>query len=276
MQSQVSSEQLQFYKDNGYLVLSAKEHNLVADPGELKVWAEQVRKWPLEKGKWMPYFETTTSGSRQQMRTENFVDYHAKWGELLHGEGLRGILKQLSGEDMILFKDKINYKLPNGNGFHAHVDYHAYSHIGDIAHLTANIAVDEATVANGCLEVVPGSHKTTIEFANGGRISQKWEESREWTQVPLKQGDLLLFGSHLAHRSQSNTTDKSRTSLYATFYMAKDGKDLRKKYYEHRRKVFPPDHEREEGNEYEQGWKTYGFAAPFSTVPTKVENNSSQ
>ncbi len=98
MQSQVFSEQLQFYKDNGYLVLSAKEHNLVADPGELKVWAEQVRKWPLEKGKWMPYFETTTSGSRQQMRTENFVDYHAKWGELLHGEGLRGILKQLSGE----------------------------------------------------------------------------------------------------------------------------------------------------------------------------------
>lgn len=196
---------------------------------------------------------------------------------------------------MILFKDKINYKLPDGNGFHAHVDYHAYSHIGDIAHLTANVAVDEATVANDCLEVVPGSHKTTIEFSNGGRISQKWEDSREWKQVPLKQGDILLFGSHLAHRSQSNTTDKSRASLYATLYMAKFGRDLRKTYYEHCRKVFPPDHgesdspparnvlsqanvyallerEREEGNDYELGWKTYGFAAPFSTVPAKMGN----
>lgn len=32
------------------------------------------------------------------MRTENFVDYHVEWGKLLHGEGLRGIFKQLSGE----------------------------------------------------------------------------------------------------------------------------------------------------------------------------------
>lgn len=143
---------------------------------------------------------------------------------------------------MVLFKDKINYKLPNGNGFHAHVDYHAYSHMGEIAHLTANVAVDEATVANGCLEVVPGSHKTAIAFSNGGRISKVWEESHEWTRVPLKQGDILLFGSHLAHRSESNTTDESRTSLYATFCAGKDGEGLRQKYYEHRRKVFPPDH----------------------------------
>lgn len=132
--------------------------------------------------------------------------------------------------------------MPNGNGFQAHVDYHAYSHIGEIAHLTANVAVDEATIANGCLEVVPGSHKSEIEFSNGGRISPSWEESHEWTTVPLKQGDILFFGSHLAHRSKNNTTDRSRTSLYATFYMAKDGHGLRKRYYEHRREVFPPDH----------------------------------
>jgi hypothetical protein len=98
MQPQLSKEQLQFYNDNGYLVLGAQEHNLVADPSKLKVWAEQVRNWPLDKGKWMPYFEVTSSGSRQQMRTENFVDYHDEWSQLLHGNGLASILKQLSGE----------------------------------------------------------------------------------------------------------------------------------------------------------------------------------
>lgn len=143
---------------------------------------------------------------------------------------------------MLLFKDKINYKLPNGNGFHAHVDYHAYRHIGEIQHITANVAIDEATIANGCLEVVPGSHMMDIDFEKGGRISQSWQDSQQWISVPLKPGDILLFGSHLAHRSMGNATDKSRASLYATFYMAKDGRDLRSKYYEHRRKVFPPDH----------------------------------
>jgi ectoine hydroxylase-related dioxygenase (phytanoyl-CoA dioxygenase family) len=143
---------------------------------------------------------------------------------------------------MILFKDKINYKLANGNGFHAHVDYHAYSHMGEISHITANVAVDEANIANGCLQVVPGSHKTNIEFSNGGRISSSWEDAHEWVYVPLGPGDVLLFGSQLAHRSEGNNTDKSRTSLYATYYMAKDGDDLRQKYYTHRRSVFPPDH----------------------------------
>lgn len=114
--------------------------------------------------------------------------------------------------------------------------------MGEIKHITANVAIDEANIANGCLEVVPGSHKTEIEFSNGGRISSNWEDAHEWVHVPLSPGDILLFGSHLAHRSKPNDTDKSRTSLYATYNLAKDGTDLRHKYYAHRRTVFPPDH----------------------------------
>ncbi|PWI76912.1 hypothetical protein PCL_04106 [Purpureocillium lilacinum] len=278
----LSPQQLDFYEANGYLILRASEHKLVQRTSDLKKWAEQVRSWPLEKGKWMPYFEVTASGEKQPMRTEKFVDYHEDWRSLICGDGLASILKQIAGEDTLLFKDKINYKLPNGNGFHAHVDYHAYSHIGQIHHITANIAIDEANIANGCLEVVPGSHVSDIEFSQGGRISSAWEDSHNWVAVPLAPGDILLFGSRLAHRSKRNQTDKSRTSLYATYYMKQDGADLRQKYYEHRRQIFPPDHgepststtptyfEREEGKDYQQGWKTYGFAAPFSSVSSRA------
>lgn len=31
--------------------------------------------------------------------------------------------------------------------------------------------------------------------------------------------------------------------------------------------------EREEGNSYQQGWKTYGFAAPFSSVEVKKQES---
>ncbi|OJJ62929.1 hypothetical protein ASPSYDRAFT_28542 [Aspergillus sydowii CBS 593.65] len=259
----LSQEQLTFFHENGYLKLTAAEHGLVT-PTQLQQWTHEVRTWPLEKGKWMPYFEVTADGTRQLMRTEKFVDYHDQFRDLVCGDGLGGILAQLAGQESTLFKDKINYKLPNGNGFLAHVDYHAYSHIGEIQHLTANIAIDPATLANGCLEVVPGSHRMQIEFAEGGRIAPAWESTQVWVPVPLEPGDILFFGSMLAHRSNSNQTDKSRSSLYATFYMKGDGEGLRDVYYEHRRRAFPPDHERDANMDYGDGWKQYGFAAPFS------------
>lgn len=47
---------------------------------------------------------------------------------------------------MLFFKDKVNYKLVYGNGFATHLDAPVYDHIGKIEHLTANIAVDAATL----------------------------------------------------------------------------------------------------------------------------------
>lgn len=165
---------------------------------------------------------------------------------------------------MLLFKDKINYKLAGGNGFGAHLDAPAYDHIGKIDYLTANLAVDDATIENGCLEVVPGSHRMDVKFQYGGHIDPEWEASHDWINVPLKSGDVLLFGSHLAHRSGPNRTDRSRSAVYATYHCVSDGTDLRDRYYVDRRENFPPAHEREVGKDYAAGWERYGFAAPFS------------
>lgn len=86
----------QFHRD-GYLVLRAEEHGLV-DPKELQAWSKQVREWPLETGKWMPYHEVNVHGQRQLLRTENFVDFHAEFHALLCGDALTQILKSFSGD----------------------------------------------------------------------------------------------------------------------------------------------------------------------------------
>ena len=257
----LTSEQKTFFRDQGYLILRASEHGLLHDPTVLPGWSEEVRTWPLEasRGKWMPYFEDTSQG-RQIMRTEKFVDYHDGLQHLLCGGDLQGILAQLGGDvsersylwltsqEMILFKDKINYKLPGGNGFEAHLDAPAYDHINGkvgqnhMEHLTANIAIHPATMTNGCLEVVPTSHKMQVELAHGGLITDKWCDAHEWTTVPLEVGDILIFGSHLAHRSGSNKSTMPRAMLYATYSGKSEGEDLREKYYAHRRVAFPPDH----------------------------------
>lgn len=262
---QLTQDQIAHFDSQGFLILRASEHNLV-EPSTLQQWTHEVRTWPREKGKWMPYDEITSSGERQLMRTENFADFHSGFSSLLHGEELRSILAQVTRDDMLLFKDKINYKLAGGNGFQAHLDAPAYDHIGEIEHTTANLAVDPATLENGCVEIVPGSHKMAVELADVGRISQTWEDAQDWVPVELATGDLLIFGSHLAHRSAPNKTEKSRSSVYATYHKVSDGTDLRKRYYRDRRENFPPDHERIPGKDYGAGVKRYAFAAPFTKI----------
>ncbi len=194
---------------------------------------------------------------------------------------------------MLLFKDRINYKLPSGDGFVAHLDAPAYDHIGQIEHLTANLAVDAATPENGYLEVVSGSHRMAVALAQGGRISDDWKRRVEWVAVQLAASDMLLFGSHLAHRSWPNATRASRSSVYATYHGKVDGEGLRERYYVDRRENFPPDHgtwvsllclllfegggwnktdsdivgflaERVPGRDYGKDWQRYGSAAPFA------------
>ncbi|KAJ5928687.1 hypothetical protein N7466_007643 [Penicillium verhagenii] len=285
----LTPEQVASYHNNGFLLLRVNEHQLV-DPTALKQWTEEIRAWPRVKGKWMPYDEININGERQLMRTERFIDFHPQYKELVCGDKLAEILKAVSGDvntqsnpkmlilvsvpnaiqDMLLFKDKINYKQPGGNGFQAHLDAPAYDHIGRIEHVTANVAIDAATLENGCLEVVPGSHKMDVEFEHSGRIKHSWEAAHEWITIPLDPGDMLIFGSHLAHRSAENKTDKSRSSLYATFHSKSDGLDLREKYYKHRMENFPPEHERVAGKDYSAGYRTYGFAAPFTRAGQTV------
>ncbi|QIX00973.1 hypothetical protein AMS68_006490 [Peltaster fructicola] len=254
MALKLSAKQIERFDVDGFLILRQEEHRLI-EPSLLQAWTTEVKSLPRLCNKWMPYDELTSNGTRQIMRTENFADFHEGFASLLHGNELCGILAQVTREEMVLFKDKINYKLAGGNGFGAHIDAPAYDHIGQIEHTTANIAVDAANLENGCLEVVRGSHKMVVDLADGGAISKTWEESHEWLPVPLEAGDLLIFGSHLAHRSGDNKTDKPRASVYATYSMVSDGKDLRSRYYQDRREQFPPDHERIPGKDYGLGVK---------------------
>ncbi|KXS98589.1 hypothetical protein AC578_4338 [Pseudocercospora eumusae] len=261
----LTDEQVAHFDNEGFLILRANEHGLI-DTEVLKTWTNEVRNLPREQGKWMPYDEIIESGERQLMRTENFVDYHPGFSSLLNGQPIKSLLKQLTRHDMLLFKDKINYKLAGGNGFTAHLDAPAYDHIAEIEHTTANLAVDPATLDNGCVEVVPKSHRMHVPLVEAGRIDPLWESTQHWLPVELESGDLLIFGSHLAHRSQKNSTKRPRTSIYATYYNFGDGKGLKERYYADRRDKFPPDHERIPGKDYGAGVKRYAFAAPFTKI----------
>ena len=84
------------------------------------------------------------------------------------------------------------------------------------------IAIDDATIPNGCLWVVPGSHRTgylypqrqhnqTDEF-DFAQESHGFDEQAE-VPVEVKAGTVVFFNGYLLHRSRKNRSDIYRRVL---------------------------------------------------------------
>ena len=133
----------------------------------------------------------------------------------------------------------------------------AYTQVKNVEHLTILLAVDSADKANGCMEVVKGSHKMNIPIASDNCVEQGWTEKQEWTAVELSAGQVLVFGSYLAHRSAANHSKYDRKALYATYNKASDG-DNHDEYYRQRKIEWPPTHLRRPGDIFEKGAFIHG------------------
>ena len=83
-------------------------------------------------------------------------------------------------------------------------------------------ALDDATIDNGCLWVVPGSHRTGYLYPqrdhnnedefDGALESYGFDESAE-VPVEVKAGDVVFFNGYLLHRSRKNRSDRYRRVL---------------------------------------------------------------
>jgi phytanoyl-CoA hydroxylase len=90
------------------------------------------------------------------------------------------------------------------------------------------IAITDANKANGCLQVIKGTHKLgRIEHGFAGEqvgASQHYVDlalkTMEHVYVELNAGDALFFHSNLLHRSEANTSDKPRWSLISCYNRA--------------------------------------------------------
>eukprot|EP01133_Synstelium_polycarpum_P014361 gene14361-16947_t len=258
----VSDAQKKSYEEKGYLIVN--DLLSAEDRANLAQWVAEIRDMPPTKGMWMQYYEASTvTGEKQLCRTENFTPFHDGMCSIVRGKKLMGTLSQLIGEQVVLFKEKINYKQAGGGGFPPHQDAPAYVQLGQVSHITAMLAIDNSTIANGCLYVVPGSQNAGILPQNAdGSISTEWCATQEWAPVECKVGDVLIFGSYIAHKSGTNTTDSSRNAIYLTYNAASDG-DKRELYYDEKRKLFPPAADREAGKDYSEGAKIYNLATPI-------------
>ena len=248
-QHELTTEQIEQFQRDGYLVVRKRydaEQMRLADR-----WTDEIVGLPEVPGRHMVYYEDSLkeAGRRVLSRIENFCPYHAGFDQLLNGPELLALIAQLFGEPAVLFKDKINFKLPGSAGFKAHQDTQAGWDDYAPLHISMLMSIDRATTENGCLQLAAGLHKN-------GLIGEKWtpmpddgSDGIEYIACPTEPGDVVFFDSYAPHRSDANMTDQTRRILYVTWNKSSEG-DHRAQYYADKRLSYPPDVEREPGKDY--------------------------
>jgi len=254
----LTPEQIAAYDRDGFLLLRAKEVWTDAELKMLLAAVNDLEQWPDQKGKWMKYYEAdrrVASNPKLLCRVENFAQYSPALDFILNGDKLPALATDLFGEKSLLYKEKVNMKLPGGAGFTPHQDVAAgWWMYGQTLHLSCLVSIDAATVENGCLEVVAGHHRDGLLSDDWqempASVVQEWDKQKLWQLVPTAPGDVLFFDSYVPHRSAPNDTNAPRRVLYATYAKSSEG-DLRDRYYADKRAAYPPDCEREHGKKYQ-------------------------
>ena len=126
-------------------------------------------------------------------------------------------ISDLIGDPVRLHLDQVFLKPgKHGAGTNWHQD-NAYFQITDPLQGTAMwTAVHDATVANGTLKVIPGSHKTALEHSRDPQSNHhiRCYPSEELAlSIELKAGGAIFFAYGVAHATGGNATDSERAGM---------------------------------------------------------------
>jgi ectoine hydroxylase len=88
--------------------------------------------------------------------------------------------------------------------------------------------LDDATLENGTLQVLPGSHirgkartRTDRDLFGNLELDPREAEGKRPVALEVPAGSVVWFGAFLIHKSEQNTSDKHRRSLLYTYQPAR-------------------------------------------------------
>lgn len=177
-------------------------------------------------------YETTDADGKKLRRITFDQPGDDVTGLIIRSEKIAGACEQLMGGEIYNYTSLIVVKEPrHGGEFFWHQDYGYWYDYGVLFPdlLSAFIALEPCRKENGCLQVIPGSHRCgrLNHSAAGGlqtgadmqRVNELLKVLPE-TYVELEPGDVLFFHGNTLHKSNANISDQRRTILTASFNMA--------------------------------------------------------
>lgn len=225
----LSDDDIQFYRDNGYWISPR-----IFDDAQLeRLRRAHDRIWARDyDGDGFPLSEWESNGNPLQLRKMD----NAWWvNDEVRDAVTNPLLGRMAAElmetdEVRLWYDQVIYKpgavsreaVFSGNvGWHQ--DYAYWQCTSSDNLVTAWIALQDTDLSNGCMKVVPGSHRWGLVPAsdsffnqNLGELKDRFaREGREWREVPmtLKAGHASFHHSLAFHASGPNLSDAPRLSV---------------------------------------------------------------
>jgi len=151
------------------------------------------------------------------------------FGDFARSEPVLDLVAEIVGPELDCFLSQFIFKNPGAWGQPWHQDSFYFPFDPPRPIVGVWLAVTEATLENGCLHVLPGSHREPVHEhvadrrpgANYGYVEIVDHEMDGAQPVLMDPGDLLLFDSHLMHRSTDNGSGGRRAAM--VFHYAATG-----------------------------------------------------
>lgn len=230
-------ERKAFYEENGYLIVPR-----LLEPPEVdelhKALSEVLQEaegLQASNAKFAMSAPAPGSGRRYVKRVFNPIARHDAFKKLVSHPGILDVVQELIGPDITLQQTKLNLKPPAEDArFEWHQDYPFFPHTNyDL--VAVMVFLDDADESNGCLRVIPGSHKLgPLEHdfsadgqAYGTEVKDKalFEDESRWTGLVVPGGSIALHHSCTLHSSGPNNSDRPRSSLIFE-YRATDARQI--------------------------------------------------
>ena len=226
----LTDKQKVYFEENGYLVI----RNLLtaAEVEGLKRRADQIAAGVAEH---VPEHcvQVEPAISKGQVQAESRIESIRKLWNLVGYDDVMyahatnpkilDVLQDLIGPDLKLYGDQLFMKPPHhGSRKEYHQDSQSWKHIVPHDLVSCWAAMDDATLDNGCLWVIPGSHKWGLIGKEQEREIEQQTlagEMKDEVAVELQAGDCSFHHSLLLHSSYANRSPKRRRG-YATHYMS--------------------------------------------------------
>ncbi|MFT5090012.1 MAG: phytanoyl-CoA hydroxylase [Candidatus Latescibacterota bacterium] len=136
--------------------------------------------------------------------------------ELAKERAILDRIETLLGPNIDLFGSKFFPKLAGGGtSTHWHQDNYYFGTDSDQI-ISCGIYLQDTDAENGCLQVVPGSHRSgrLAEHERDPSTHGSWThvDEQQAVMLPMPAGTVVLFSSNLLHGTADNTSTRTRYS----------------------------------------------------------------
>lgn len=231
MKTELTPEKINFYQENGFVVI---EDFLDAD--ELETWRTSVADAIKERNSQKMPGKSLTVNEDDGINKDtdyynnvfdqllNLWQTNDKVKALMLDERIGKLAADLSGADGIrIWHDQALIKRPWANPTSWHLDTPFWS-FSDRRALSIWVALDDATLENGCLFFIPGTYKKT-SFQNAGigknmnAIFDFYPQFKESKSVaaPMKAGSCSFHNGLTIHGAHANMTPGFRRAMTCAY-----------------------------------------------------------